>query len=233
MHPPFISLVIPCFNEEKRVNAMLLALEQFQKRWPHSLEIIVVDDGSTDKSISLLETQAGNLPLQLLTQHNTGKGGALQRGVAAARGEYILTLDADMATPPEELLTWMELRSWDKQTILIGSREINRTKVKDKPLREFIGRLFNQIIRLLTGLAIRDTQCGFKLYPRAIGQELFHALQTLGWAHDVELLVRAKKKNISVVEMPVQWKAVEGSKIRVLRDSWTMFWEVVRIRGIR
>jgi dolichyl-phosphate beta-glucosyltransferase len=99
--------------------------------------------------------------------------------------------------------------------------------------RKFVGNIFNFIIRNMVGLRISDTQCGFKLYPKEAAKQLFAKLQTMGWAHDVELLKRANLLGYAIIEMPITWNAIEGSKINVLSDSWNMFWEVVKIRGMK
>lgn len=212
---------------------MMSTLHQFLPQWEGRLEVILVNDGSTDDTSQKIKEHRffSKEKFLLLEQENTGKGGALKYGVSQSDGDFVLTLDADMATAPVELIFWMRGRGdFREDEILIGSREKNQTIVRDKPHRKFIGHCFNFLIRRMTGLQISDTQCGFKLYPGALGRELFQQLQTPGWAHDVEILVRASKQKIPIIEMPLHWQAMEGSKIRVLRDSWTMFWEVVRIR---
>jgi len=231
---PFISLVIPCYNESARIGLLFDGIAEFAQQWPGRFECILVDDGSTDQTALLIQAHpfflAHQEDIKLLQQANTGKGGALQNGVLAARGEHVLTLDADMAARPVELLNWLEKRrQFYPREILIGSRELQQSKVADLGYRKLVGNIFNILIRLITGLKIQDTQCGFKLYGREAAHALFGALQTKGWAHDVEILKRANRQGLAIVEMPLTWRAIEGSKIRVLSDSWTMFWDVVRI----
>lgn len=232
MQYPFLSLVIPCYEESARVDRMLRELNNFLTKWPSRVEVLIIDDGSKDQTASMIQQHPlfDAKRMRVLSQHNTGKGGALKMGVAQTQGDFILTLDADMATSPNQLFSWLEtINEFKMDEILIGSREVNKNLVSDKKHREFIGHVFNAIIRSFSGLKIKDTQCGFKLYPASIGKLLFSEMKTLGWAHDVELLVLAKRKKITVVEMPVKWTAIEGSKINILRDSWAMFWEVVKI----
>lgn len=232
MQYPLVSLVIPCYNEKDRIDIMLRELRVFLTAWPAKIEVIIVDDGSTDGTSTLIKNHPLYVPnvMQVLQQPNTGKGGALQLGVRSCNGDFILTLDADMATSPMTLFDWLKDTShFDATQIWIGSREINKELVQDKKYREFIGHVFNAIIQRISGLKLQDTQCGFKLYPAPIGKKLFDTLQTKGWAHDVEILVNARNQGIPVVEKPVQWTAVAGSKIHIVRDSWNMFWEVIRI----
>lgn len=238
MYAPKISLIIPCYNEAKRLNLLFNGLEEFALQWGNVCEYILVNDGSTDSTAQDIECHqfftSGKYDAKLVNQSNTGKGGALKKGVAQASGEYILTLDADMAAKPTDLLLWLEKKKrFSPKEILIGSRELKNSKVKDLGYRKLIGNVFNFIIRLFTGLKIYDTQCGFKLYSSEAGKKLFSALQTLGWAHDVEILKRANTLGYAITEMPVNWVAIPDSKINVLEDSWKMFWEVIRISRMK
>ena len=237
MNVPSVTLLIPCYNESKRIDRMFRGIDEFVAHWPGDSEIIIVDDGSTDNTKSCLEQQAVNKNLLLqhkvkcIHQVNTGKGGALKKGVPVARMDYILTLDADMATSPLQLTEWLNQRGqFTTNELLIGSRELPDSVIAENPFRHWVGIIFNTLIRSLVKLPFRDTQCGFKLYPRAIAVELFQELKTDGWAHDVELLLLATEKKYSVVEMPLRWSAIEGSKINVLTDSWIMLLDVIHIR---
>lgn len=236
MQFPSISLVIPCYNESARIDLMLNGIRNFANVWKGDFEIIIVDDGSTDGTDIILQANPyyfdliKEKKLFFLQQKNTGKGGALKLGVSAATKDFILTLDADMATSPTELLQWLEMRkNFNDKEILIASRELKNSTVKDSIKRKIIGNIFNFIIRKAVKLNITDTQCGFKLYPKEAAKKLFSDLQTMGWAHDVEILAKANKMSYTIIEMPVTWNAVEGSKINVLSDGWKMFWEVIKI----
>lgn len=234
MSHPSISLIIPCFNELDRLEIMFDGIAAFFKCWQGNTEVIIVDDGSTDGSDVLIVLhpvfKEYENQIQFIKQENTGKGGALQNGVKFAKGNFILTLDADMATVPTELLNWLELRKqFYTKEILIGSRELKNSTVHDHGYRKIVGNIFNFLIRTITGLPFHDTQCGFKLYPIDAAKQIFNLLQTQGWAHDVELLLRANKLGYAIVEMPIQWQAVDGSKISVVRDSFQMLWDVIKI----
>lgn len=233
-----LSLVIPCYNESGRVAHLLSTLKSFDQKWSAPLEIIIVDDGSTDDTVKIIQQQFTNsftnntqftfIPLS----QNIGKGGALQAGVAAATGDYVLTLDADMATRPQELLQWLKHlpgKTFQPDEVLIASREHASSKVEAKTIRRFAGWIFNFFIQLFTNLNLRDTQCGFKLYPKAAAKQLFADMRSKGWAHDVELLYRAKLAKYNIQSMPVKWDAQEDSKINLFTDSIKMFWQTVFI----
>jgi dolichyl-phosphate beta-glucosyltransferase len=234
---PSVSLIIPCYNESNRLAQTVLGIKEFLAAWHGSIEIIIVDDGSTDGSVEFLQLQSmiqalmADDKLKIITQKNTGKGGAIQAGIAIAKHDYCLTLDADMATHPTEIINWALLSksTFDQATISIASRTLANSKLILISNRRNKGKMFNTIVRRLTGLQINDTQCGFKLYPTAIAKQLFANLQTKGWAHDVEIILRAKQKNIALQEMPITWNERDASKINVVIDGFKMMWEVVRI----
>jgi len=236
-----ISLVIPCFNEAKRIDLLIHGLQAWHDKWPGKSEIIIVNDGSTDDTLLAirqnqpLQKIQEKIPLRIITyKDNRGKGYALKKGIEAASGNFILTLDADMATPPLALFDWLKNTNdyFDQNTIYIGSRVDPDSEVMQDRLRQAAGRIFNLFIRLLTPLKIRDTQNGFKLYPKKIANDLFEPLQTMGWAHDVEILYRATLQNIQIIPLPLISETIPGTKINVLKDSLMMFIQVLKIRRI-
>ena len=244
-----VSLVIPHYNESERLTLMEDGLAEFAKASGDlEVEALLIDDGSTDGTLNGLKaiaqgfaqrhrTDPGRFTVRALgLAQNAGKGAALQRGVPEARGSRILTLDADMAARPVEILNWQEtgkvdLRSPPDNTVLIGSREHPDSDVTDKGSRRIMGRIFNGITRLLSGLDLHDTQCGFKLYPAPLAKVVFGQLFHLGWAHDVEILMRLKQAGADICSMPVNWTAIEGSKISPLSDAWKMFCALLEIRA--
>lgn len=233
-----LSLVIPCYNEKDRISRLIKTVKAFESEWEGTLELIIVDDGSTDdtatKAKQGLEKAFSSADLYqiIVLPKNLGKGGALQAGVEKASGDFILTLDADMATRPQELFSWLAHlpnNEFPRDTILVGSREHKDSVVQGTFIRRLAGLIFNLIIQLLTNLNLKDTQCGFKLYPREIAKRLFVNLKTKGWAHDVELMAKAKADDIAIVSMPIQWDHQEGSKISLFKDSFSMFGQALMI----
>ncbi len=233
--PIRLSLVIPCYNESGRIELMYKGIADFISQWKGGLEVIIVNDGSKDNTYQLLLEhpvfKANVDSIKIYTQDNTGKGGALRLGVLQATGDYILTLDADMASPPTELIKLMDKLGWSpmQDTIYIGSREHVDSIIHKQGDRKVAGNIFNLIVRALTPLKIRDTQCGFKLYPSVLAKKYFSGLQTYGWAHDVEILYKAYLDKNKIVEMPLEWNAIDGSKIRLFKDGMNMIKEVLTI----
>jgi len=235
---PSVSLIIPCYNESIRVAKMIDGIKEFIATWHGLFEIIIIDDGSTDDTVSLIKNNLlyknllADNKIQLIQQTNTGKGGALQKGITAASLDFVLTVDADMAAHPVEIMNWrlQNKATFARDTICIASRTLAASKLILISNRRSSGKLFNTIVRIITNLPFKDTQCGFKLYPRAIAQQLFANLRTKGWAHDVEILLQANKQSIPVIEMPITWNERDASKINVLRDGMKMLWEVMKMR---
>jgi len=235
---PSVSLIIPCYNESIRVAKMIDGIKEFIATWHGLFEIIIIDDGSTDDTVSLIKNNLlyknllADNKIQLIQQTNTGKGGALQKGITAATLDFVLTVDADMAAHPVEIMNWrlQNKATFARDTICIASGTLAASKLILISNRRSSGKLFNTIVRIITNLPFKDTQCGFKLYPRAIAQQLFANLRTKGWAHDVEILLQANKQSIPVIEMPITWNERDASKINVLRDGMKMLWEVMKMR---
>lgn len=237
-----LSIVIPLYNEDERVHLLTETLQSFKNIWKTPCEIIFVNDGSSDNTLQYLQDHYGegttstnaNFDYKIVhVEQNQGKGNALKQGVLTATGDHILTLDADMAASPSSLFRWFSLldnNTFDDKTILIASREHQDSDVKKQAgsHRKMLGNFFNYWVQFLTGLNHKDTQCGFKLYPKAIAQWLFGGMRTKGWAHDVELLHKAHLHEIEVVEMPIVWKEVEQSKVSVgldgIKMGFTSFW---------
>ena len=221
---------------EAIVPESLAGLEEKQKR---TYEVIIIDDGSKDDTAQKIQ-QAIDADYTFLKDKvriekmpaNGGKGSALKKGVGLAKGDYVLTLDADMSTRPIEFINW-EQKEKDlfnsDNTIYIGSRRHKEGKVEALKSRRIIGSIFNSIVQIFTTLSLKDTQCGFKLYPHKVARFLFGNLQSKGWAHDVELLYQASLNDIQIREMPVTWVNQRESKVNVVKDSVIMFLDVLII----
>jgi dolichyl-phosphate beta-glucosyltransferase len=201
-------------------------------------EVVVVDDGSADATASIVERLAAELPPGLVTLRvlrngvNRGKGYSIRHGVLLCEGTFVLVSDADFSTPIEELPRLLELVAAGECDLAIGSRGLRdaRVEVHQPFWREGMGRIFNRIVRLLTGLPWSDTQCGFKVMRRDAVLRLFRAARIDRFAWDVEILYLAAKAGLEVREIPVLWRNAPGSKVDPVRDSLNMLRDVLRIR---
>ena len=227
----YLSVVIPAYNESRRLGKTLDILSRYLAAQSFKYEIIIVDDGSMDRTPELVRDLAQLYPGIRLVGYsrNKGKGNAVRHGIQRSRGKLILVMDADGATPIAEFERLHSCLQDNQNAIIIGSRRNTAsTRVRTALHRKIIGRIFNSFLFLLTP-GIEDTQCGFKLFPASIAAQL-SARQTLkGFAFDVEILHAALRNHIEVIEVPVNWNNQAGSKVNVLVDSCSMFFSLIAI----
>lgn len=228
------SIVVPAFNEEKRIAATLAAISNYLRKKNYTAEIIVIDDGSRDRTTETVEEQkktTHNLRLYTLDR-NRGKGAAVKLGIEKARGEYILFTDADNSTPIEELDKLYSTLQNNGSDIAIGSRYVpgSALMVRQPYYRVAIGRIGNLLIRWFLVDNIRDTQCGFKLFRYAAAQDIFRRQKIKRWGFDMEALAIAKMLDYKITEVPVTWINSIDSRIRPLRDAFQTFGELVYIK---
>lgn len=227
---PFLSIIIPAYNEEKRLPDTLEQVFSFLAEQDYSAEIIVVENGSRDHTFKIAQELSAAFPnLYVFHTDQAGKGKAVQRGMLEARGEYRIFCDADLSMPIEEITRFIPPHN--NTDVVIASREVEGAVRYNEPhQRHFTGRVFNAIIRLLALPDIHDTQCGFKGFRAEIAEDLFKHQSVKGWAFDVEILYIAKLRGYNIVELPIPWYYREESKISVLRDSIRMFLDILKIR---
>lgn len=234
MTEPHLSLVIPAYNEAERIGPSLEKIRSYLGARPYSAELIVVDDGSTDGMPQLLERMQSGRPELRILRHtpNRGKGYSVRCGMLEARGEFVLFSDADLSTPVEELDKLLRIMEESGADAVAGSRAMERKLVGiHQPwYREYAGRFFNQLVRLFSGLELKDTQCGFKLYRRATTRGAFLAQRTEGFGFDVEVLFLIRHAGGRIVEAPVKWNNDPATKVRLIRDSAAMFADLLLIR---
>lgn len=235
-NPPKLSIIIPAFNEEKRLPRTLARIrDHFTRRGenPAEIEIIVVDDGSTDGTARFAEEWARKMtPVRLVPNgRNRGKGYSVRHGMLEARGEIALFTDADLSSPIEESEKLLAALAAGNE-VAIGSRALDRTLIaaRQSRLRELAGIIFNGFVRFFTGLPIRDTQCGFKAFVRAPSRIIFEQQRIEGFGFDPEILFLAKRHGLSCEEVPVRWAHDPATKVHVLRDSLTMLADLLYIR---
>ncbi|WP_328754552.1 dolichyl-phosphate beta-glucosyltransferase [Geomesophilobacter sediminis] len=234
MAPESFSIVIPAFNEAERLPLHLEQIERYFRDAGTEYEIIVVDDGSTDATAAVLSEPARcSTRLRLIRlPENRGKGHAVKTGMLAARGTFRIFTDADGSTPIEELQR-LKARLTGGVEIAIGSRALRDPSrmVRGTLHRKVMGTVFNWIARSVTSAGVADTQCGFKLFTERAVAAIFPLQRIDGFGFDVELLFLARKYGFPIAEVPVNWTNVAGSKVRLIRDSWRMFLDVMRVRG--
>lgn len=229
------SVIVPAYNEETRLGATLQTILSYLKQADFTAELIVVDDGSSDKTAEVARKvcrEAGEIETKVIRyEKNRGKGYAVKTGLLEAQGEIALFSDADLSTPIEELSKLVAAIETGDCDVAFGSRALDRSLIwKKQPWRrEQSGKVFNLMVRLFTGLPFWDTQCGFKAFRMSKFRPLLDLMKIDRFAFDVEFLYVANYRGLRLKEIPVRWDHCDGSKISFFRDSRKMFGEIVRI----
>lgn len=230
-----LSVVIPAYNEATRITRPLEALRAFLAAHVTDAEILVVDDGSTDATAAVVRAMpADRVPIRLIAlPRNRGKGAAARAGLAEAAFPLVLLSDADLSTPMTSLGP-LHAAVTAGADVAIGSRATAgaRLLVRQPWWREGMGRTFNRVVRRTTGLPFHDTQCGFKLFRRTALPLLLAPSRIDGFAFDVELLLRARRAGLTVVEVPVEWHHDFQSRVRPVRHSLQMLRDLWRVRDL-
>jgi dolichyl-phosphate beta-glucosyltransferase len=223
---------VPAYNEAARLPVTLPKMAAFCER-QGSVELLIVDDGSTDTTAALVKEFAKHHSFirHLSNPGNRGKGYAVRHGMTEAQGDWILSTDADLSSPIAEVHKLWAAADRAQAAVAIGSRALDRSLVgvHQAPLREFAGRVFNWVMRFSTGLPLLDTQCGFKLFRKDAAHAIFPRQRLDGFGFDVEDLMIARIHGFKIVEVPVRWDNVEGTKVSGLSGA-RAFWDLVVVR---
>ncbi|MBI4478808.1 MAG: glycosyltransferase family 2 protein [Acidobacteria bacterium] len=229
----YLSVVIPVYNEGERIRKTLPQVIQYLRARPERCELIVVNDGSTDDTADRLrELFEDTMEARVISYTpNRGKGFAVRRGMLEARGEFALFSDADLSAPITEADRLLEPLE-NGYDVVIGSRALKREWIHEhqSAFRENAGKIFNLVLRVITGLPFKDTQCGFKAFRRLAAQRIFPLQSIPGFGFDPEILYLAKKFGYRTLEVPVHWSHSEGTKVRMARDGLRMASDLIRIR---
>ncbi len=234
MPPPFLSVVIPAYNEALRIGTTLASVREYLASRDYATELILVDDGSTDSTPAVLREFQSPRPAARVFRNepNRGKGFSVRRGALEAQGEFVLFSDADLSAPIEEagkLLAALESTHADAA---VGSRALQRELigVRQPWYRDTAGRVFNLLVRTITGLNIHDTQCGLKLFRRTTTRRAFELQRVERFGFDPELLFLIERLGGKIVEVPVRWNDNPATKVHFLRDSTRMFLDLLALR---
>ena len=235
-----VSIVLPLYNEYQSLVTLFEEIEKFYYKKKFEVEFIIVNDGSNDGSLILLqkltnEKKNKGLNIKIISYpNNQGKGFALKKGVLASTKEWILTTDVDLSVSFDQLTEWFKVHILkDKNYAYFGSRELKNSNVVGKKYRIVIGQIFNFFVRYILGnniTNIKDTQCGFKLYNRLYAKKIFNLLNEKGFVHDVEILILLYLNNIKITELPIKWIHRRGSSVNIIKDSISMFFALIKLK---
>ena len=232
MTTPFLSIVIPAHNEESRLPRTLGQIFAFLEKQPYTSEVVIVENGSSDRTLELAQEFVLQYPhLKVFHEDERGKGRAVRRGILEASGEYRFICDADLSMPIEEVQKFLppQLEHFD---LAIASREApGAVRYNEPSYRHLGGRAINIVIRLLILPGLNDTQCGFKCFRADVAEDLFRQQTLLGWSFDIELLYLARRKRMTIKEIPVQWYFDADSKVNAVRDALRMIGDIFRIHA--
>jgi dolichyl-phosphate beta-glucosyltransferase len=225
-----ISIIIPAYNEEKRLPATLTAIRQYlcETHWDFA-ELVVVDDGSRDATAEIARKSGARL---VQNPGNRGKGYSVRHGISEAKGDWTLFTDADLSAPIADLEKLWNAAERENAKIVIGSRALDRSLigVHQPFFREAMGRAFNVVMRVITGLPFHDTQCGFKLFDSEAARELARRQRLEGFGFDVELLFIARSLGYRALEIPVRWNDVPGTKVSLARGMAAFLLDPLQVR---
>ncbi len=234
---PFVSIIIPAYNEARRIEASITAVLGYLASVPWTHEVIIVVEKSTDGTLDIAQRLAAGKRCMTVVGHDVqrGKGHAVRTGMLRARGELAFFMDADLSTPLPETGRFIARFSEEpKVDVLVGNRQHARSEILTQQhfLRRKMGQTFNAILRTIAGIRLADTQCGFKAFRRGAREAIFPLQRLDGFAFDVEVLLLAERLGFAVADMPLQWANAQGSKVRIVRDSWRMLCDAIRVRGL-
>ncbi len=228
---PHLSIIIPALNEEQRLPPCLTKIDAFLQAQPYDAEVIVVENGSTDRTAEITRSFAEAHPyVQLITLPERGKGRALKAGMLAATGEYRFICDVDLSMPIDEIVKFLPPAAGDCDVSIATREGEGARRINEPEYRHLMGRINNWIIKLMALPDFEDTQCGFKMFKGAVAEDLFGVQQMNGIGYDVELLFVAKRRGYSIREVPITWYFDADSRMRVIQDSLNILREIWDIR---
>ena len=231
MISPYLSIIIPAFNEENRLPKTLEHIFGFLAIQEYDYELIVIENGSQDRTFDVAKSFSDKISqMRVIRESNRGKGQAVKRGMLEAQGEYLFMCDADLSMPIDEVNHFLPpaLEDFD---IAIGSREADgAVRFNEPAYRHIGGRVINYMIQLLALPGLQDTQCGFKCFRQPVAKELFNRMTIPGWSFDVEILYLARIYGYRIIEVPINWYFNPASKVNLFKDSLRMLIDIMAVR---
>ncbi len=232
MTNPDLSVVVPAYNEAAGIDTTITLLLDYLATSPRDWELLVVNDGSEDRTAEFVSARSEQEPrIRLIDAPHRGKGAAVRRGMLEARGRFRFLCDADLSMPPEQIERFFDGTDGNPRfDVAAGSREAPGARRIGEPWRRhFIGRVFNWVVRFFAVRGIQDTQCGFKLFSEGAANKIFRLQKLDGWAFDVELLFLAKKAGFRVGEIAIDWRYDQDSRVDLVLGGMA-FIDILRIR---
>ena len=235
--PPFLSIVVPAYNEARRLPRTLDSLRDFGREFTRTHEVLFVVERSSDGTLEIAGEAARQQENFVAIDNGPqrGKGHAVRSGMLRARGEYVFYMDADLSVPLAEIAAFLaHFAAHPEVDVLLGNRQHARSRIvrRQSALREGMGKSFNRLLQTLGLASLHDTQCGFKAFRRAAAQAIFSRQKLDGFAFDVEVLLIAERLGCKIADLPVEWRNSVDSRVRLVRDSLAMLRDMLRVRRI-
>jgi dolichyl-phosphate beta-glucosyltransferase len=227
---PLLTIVVPAYNEERRLPSMLDQVIAYLDGQPYAAEVLVVENGSRDRTTEIAEGYAARVPYIRVLHSEIGKGAAVLHGMLAGQGDYLYICDSDLAVPIAEVAKFLPplLSDFD---VAIASREApGARRISEPAYRHVMGRVYNLVAQALVVPGVKDTQCGFKCFTREAARAIFAVQVMTGWGFDVEVLFIARRWGYRIVEVPVEWHYGQDSRVSPIKDSLRMLGELWRVR---
>jgi dolichyl-phosphate beta-glucosyltransferase len=228
---PFLSIIIPARNEEARLPHTLKNVASFISAQTYPVEVLLVVNASTDATFEIATAAAREMPfMQVLHEELGGKGRAVRRGMLAATGAYRIFCDADFSMPVEQINRFIPPTLQDADVVIASREGAGAVRYDEPEYRHLTGRVYNSLVRWVVLPGLQDSQCGFKCFSARVTEAVFPLQTIMGWTFDVEVLYVARKLGFSIIELGIPWYFNADSKVKVLRDSWRMFLDLLAIR---
>jgi len=227
---PLLTLIIPAYNEERRLPRSLEKIVAFIQQQPEPMDVIIVENGSRDRTTEIAEDYAARYPFIRVLHSEQGKGAAVKVGMMAGEGCYLFICDSDLSMPIEEVRKFVPPSCADYDVAIASREGPDAHRYGEPAYRHLMGRVFNLIVRVLAIPGFQDTQCGFKSFRRDVARDVFAAQTMTGWAFDVEALFVALRRGHKVIEVPIDWYFDGDSRVKPFQDTYRMVRDVLRIR---